>query len=318
MAKFKSKKRYNNKIIYLALFLISGSLTIKYLYDEDLINQGTIVDYLINDNLGSFKNNISDVDFLLKYALNINLNKEKTVFNIEDEQNKVEVEENKEEVKDNNEELLKEPLLYIYNSHQTEQYQNNNLAPYNISTTVLLASKILKEYIEDEGIGVIVEEGSMEEKLKSLNLKYNSSYKVARMFMESIVLEHPSLNYFIDLHRDSSKYATTTATINGEKYARILFVIGEENKNYEVNYELATKLRTKLEEFDKTLVRGILKKSGAGVNGIYNQDFNPNAILIEVGGQYNSISEVNNTLQVLAKVIGQYIKEDLNSEKEKN
>ena len=127
MAKFKSKKRYNNKIIYLALFLISGSLTIKYLYDEDLINQGTIVDYLINDNLGSFKNNISDVDFLLKYALNINLNKEKTVFNIEDEQNKVEVEENKEEVKDNNEELLKEPLLYIYNSHQTEQYQNNNL-----------------------------------------------------------------------------------------------------------------------------------------------------------------------------------------------
>ncbi len=313
MGRFKSKKRFNNGIIYVVLFLVSISLTIKYLYDEDKIGKDTLVDYLVNDSLGSYKNNIQDIDFLLKYALNINLEHTKPSSKEEDTKDKVEVKPNEE--KENKE--ISEPLVYIYNSHQTEQYQNGNLAPYTIDTTVLLASKILKEYLEDEGIGVIVEEQNVADKLKSLNLKYNSSYKVARMFLESIVIEHPSLTYFIDLHRDSSKYENTVTEINGEKYARILFVIGEENENYAVNYAMAEKLRTKLETFDKKLVRGILKKSGPGVNGVYNQDFSPNAILIEVGGQYNSISEVNNTLQVLAKAFVEYIKED-NNEEEKN
>jgi len=59
-----------------------------------------------------------------------------------------------------------------------------------------------------------------------------------------------------------------------------------------------------------------MKKSGKGVNGVYNQDFSPDAILIEVGGQYNNISEVNNTLKVLAKILANYIKEEEINEKE--
>ena len=62
---------------------------------------------------------------------------------------------------------------------------------------------------------------------------------------------------------------------------------------------------------EPTLDRGVLKKSGKGVNGIYNQDFNSNTMLIEVGGQYNNIIEVNNTLKVFAKVLSKYIKEDI-------
>ena len=33
-----------------------------------------------------------------------------------------------------------------------------------------------------------------------------------------------------------------------------------------------------------------MKKQGYGVNGIYNQDFSPKVMLVEVGGQYNNIS----------------------------
>ena len=50
-----------------------------------------------------------------------------------------------------------------------------------------------------------------------------------------------------------------------------------------------------------------MKRGGAGVNGIYNQDFSPNTLLIEIGGQYNSISEVNNTVEVLAEVLNEVI-----------
>lgn len=306
MAKFRSKRRFNNSIIYFSLFLISVSLTIKYLYDENQIKNGTLVDYLVSDSLGSFKTDINEVDFLLKYALNINLKKETPAIDIEDNSEKLEITENNE-VKNET-----KPLVYIYNTHQSENYQSANLSPYNISTNVFMASKILKEYLENYGIGTIVEESNVESKLKSLNLKYNGSYKVTRMFMESAVLNEPSLKYFIDLHRDSSKYENTTVSINGESYARILFVVGEENKNYKKNLALVENLRERLENIDKKLVRGIIKKSGKGVNGIYNQDFNQNVMLIEVGGQYNNISEVNNTLKVLAKIISDYIKDDKN------
>ena len=76
--------------------------------------------------------------------------------------------------------------------------------------------------------------------------------------------------------------------------------------------QLAEKLKEKIKTYNDDLFRGIMKKSGAGVNGVYNQDFSPNTMLIEVGGQYNNISEVNNTLKVLAKILAEFIKEDMN------
>ena len=53
-----------------------------------------------------------------------------------------------------------------------------------------------------------------------------------------------------------------------------------------------------------------MEKEGPYSNGVYNQDFDKNTILIEVGGQYNDIKQVDNTLKVLAKVLYEYIMED--------
>ena len=282
--------------------MISIAFSCKYLYKENLINKDTFIDILLTDTL-ELDNDITDVDFLFKYALNMDLKNDIPVFE--------EVKEQKVEDINIIEDDLSKPIVYIYNSHQTEKYTSGYLESYNISSTVLLASKILKEYLEDLGIGVIVEENSVEEKLYSLNWKYGSSYKVSRMFMEEAKANNPSLIYFIDLHRDSSVYEKTTMEINGEKYARLLFVIGLDNENYEPNLKLAENLRERIDLYNKDLCRGIIKKSGKGVNGVYNQDFNSNTMLIEVGGQYNNISEVNNTLKVFANILSEYIKGDL-------
>ena len=93
---------------------------------------------------------------------------------------------------------------------------------------------------------------------------------------------------------------------------KVLFVVGLDHDNYEPNLALAENLRKRIEEYNKNLFRGIMKKSGTGVNGIYNQDFSPNTMLIEVGGQYNNISEVNNTLKVLAPILKEFIEDDMN------
>lgn len=298
MKRFKTKN-YNSRkwILYFGIFLVSVAFSIKYIYQKKLINENTFLDVLVSDLFVLDNKNVFDADFLFKYTFNTNIekNKQKDELVFEEDISKNET---------------CEPLVYIFNTHQTEKYKSDYLETYNISSTVLVASKILKEYLNDLGIGVIVEENDVEDKLHSLNWKYGYSYKVSRMFMESAKEKYPSLKYFIDLHRDSSVYDKTTTEIDGEKYARILFVVGLDNEKYEPNLKVAEDLSNILKKYNKNLYRGIMKKSGKGVNGVYNQDFSPNAFLIEVGGQYNNISEVNNTLEIFAKVLSDYIKEN--------
>lgn len=122
--------------------------------------------------------------------------------------------------------------------------------------------------------------------------------------------KNPTLKYFIDLHRDSSVYEKTTCQIDNVSYAKVMFLIGLEHDNYEENLKLATKLNNQVKAINPCLSRGIYKKSGPGVDGIYNQDFDKNVMLIELGGQYNTIEEANNTLKILAKILATYIRED--------
>lgn len=202
------------------------------------------------------------------------------------------------------------PSVYIYNTHQTEKYSTTKENNYNVDNTVIFASFLLKWYLENLGINTLVESNSISDILNKNNLKYKDSYKASRILIEQAYKETPSLKYFIDLHRDSSAYEKTTCEIENEKYAKILFVVGLEHENYENNLTIANTLNERFKRINSCLTRGVYKKSGKGVNGIYNQDFNSNSLLIEVGGQYNNIVEVKNTLKVLASVLYEYIMED--------
>lgn len=206
------------------------------------------------------------------------------------------------------------PIVYLYNTHQSEEYSNNNLESYNVTPTVMMTSYILREKLNNNGIATIVEENDVTEFLRTNNWNYASSYKVTKLLLEDAYSNNPSLNYFIDLHRDSVSKTITSTTINNKKYARILFVVGLENENYQENLKMIEALNDKFNEYYPGLSRGILERQGAGVNGVYNQDFHPNTILIEVGGQDNTIDEVFNTCEAISEILTEYIKEDLNEE----
>ena len=201
--------------------------------------------------------------------------------------------------------------VYIYNTHQKEEYKNNSVNPYNINYTVMFASYALASYLEDYGIKSLVETSSISDFLNKNNMKYSQSYEASRILMEDAFLKNSSLRFFIDLHRDSSVYEKTTFKIENDSYAKILFVVGLEHNNYELNLKVASDINDLLVKVNPELSRGIMKKSGDGVNGIYNQDFNQNVILLELGGQYNTFEEVNNTLKILAKVLSQYLTEEI-------
>ena len=202
---------------------------------------------------------------------------------------------------------ISKPIIYLYNTHQLENYNNKNLSIYNITPNVLMASYILKEKLNKNGISTIVEDTNLSEFLNLNHWNYASSYKATRMLLLEKMNKYDSLKYFIDIHRDSVNRNSTTVTINNKTYAKILFVVGLEHKNYEYNLEVTNKLNDLIKEDYPSLTKGIYKKSGKGVDGIYNQDVDKNCILIEIGGVDNTIEEVYNTLEVLSNVLTKFV-----------
>ena len=274
----------------------------------------------ININLDS-----ETLDLLISNSNN--LNRENLIINFivrsitDDKYNPVSVILNKysintEKVSVNNDISLKEPLLevpsvkeepiiYIYNTHQTEKYSSDS--SLNINYSVLDASFLLQEELKKMGISSIVENGSIKDILDTNNWNYASSYRVSRMYLENARKNNPSLKYFIDLHRDSVSKEISTVSINGKTYARTMFLLGLENDNHKSNRIVLNELEDWLDTNYPGLSRGIYEKGGAGVNGVYNQDFSSNCILIEVGGHYNTLEEVNNTIEVIALMINWYL-----------
>lgn len=186
-----------------------------------------------------------------------------------------------------------EPIIYIFNTHQTEEYAIND-PNYVIKPTITTANYIMEEVLE-KNYNTLVEERSIKEILNKNNWKYSYSYKASRIYLEDVKTKYPSLKYYIDVHRDSISKDKTTITINNKSYAKLLFIVGLDNLNYQQNLMFTEKLHNKINELYPNLSKGIYKKSGVGVNGIYNQDFSPYLILVEVGGYENTMTEVMNT-----------------------
>jgi stage II sporulation protein P len=168
-------------------------------------------------------------------------------------------------------------------------------------------SLIVQDYLNELNIKTIVENKSISGILKENNWAYKKSYQASRIAISETIINNPSLKMIIDLHRDSSSLEKTLLEYNNKKYARILFVVGEDHSNYQENLALSENLKNILEEKIPNITRGITIKGGDGVNGIYNQDLSNKSILIELGGQYNEIEELNNTLEILSKSIQTYI-----------
>ena len=310
MTRLKLRNGFKMKLLKLILvviiIIISFVITFKVLYDkiEIKVDNNTYIDFLVKDTFSNYNLNdikrLSSTEFLLKYSFGIE--KVNTGTNVDIV---TPVIKDKEEKNTNS-----KPKVYIFNTHQTEGYNSNFLEAFNINNTVYLASHILGEYLSDLGVATIVEENSIIDVLNTNGWKYGYSYKASRILLENAYKKNPSLDFFIDLHRDAASYDRTVTEIDGKKYAKILFVVGLEHDNYEPNLQLAKTLNERIKKIAPTLSRGVLEKKGPGVNGKYNQDFNKNTILIEVGGQYNYIEEVNNTLKIIAKVIYEYLEDE--------
>ena len=303
MKKFIARKKIKvprYKIYYFLLacsvfFVFILNIFVSLVLKSDMGN--TFLQLLASNSLGGIINTWDNASYVYQNVFGLDKQKEETVSNNYDSIENVVVEENKD-------------IVYIYNTFQTDKYKSNYFNSYSVSSYVTQASFMLKEYLSSFNIGSIVEEESVVKVLKEQNIMYSNTYAASRILMEEASNNHPDLEMFFDLQVSDYEREATTVEINGENYAKILFVVGTDNGTYLENQEFATELNGILESINPALSRGVSLRGGVGYQGIYNQDFSSKVLLIQVGGINNTIDEVNRSMKILAEVIATYKEEN--------
>ena len=288
IAKNTNKNKKLKKYFLFFMFIIGIYISYKYLESKNIeLKDKEFVNLLIDN---SFKYNEADiiekiVNKTYKYSNPIKLlSKEYNKYL--DVTTPVVKEEEKQEVK---------PLIYLYNTHQTEEYKSSKLLEFTINPTVMISNYILEDIFNKNGFTTLVEERNIKEILNNNNWKYQDSYKASRILLEDAYKNNNTLEYFIDIHRDSLTHDKTYININGKDYAKILFVVGLENQYYERNLELIEKINYKLNEQYNGLSKGILKKGGfiMGVKEIIGQCFGiAGLIMFVLSFQYKEIKKL--------------------------
>jgi len=226
---------------------------------------------------------------------------------------------NETKYKVNIDELMKEPLKFrfnkrkdkvlIYHTHTTESYLTDiSQLGSSISTRsrdprrgVVRVGEELAENLKDK-FGIQVIHNATVHDYPDYNKSYGNSLKTVKAILKA----YPNIKVVIDLHRDAmgdDKKLREVANVNGKNAAKIMFVVstGELKQNHPAwreNLKLALKIQEKLNGQCPQLTLPInLSKY------TYNQNVSSGALLIEVGGDGNLLSECLESAKYVAKAI---------------
>ena len=257
LKKNKSKKKKKLKyLICLIIIYLSFSYTFYHMIkDNKTISNEEFINLLVtsgNANILSKYKTSNIVNSTMKFLLNIDFNNPTSIFNTsilkygtknkteetikveynDDYSNMDDLKEVSDYIKDPNPKETASPIIYIYNTHQLENYSNDNLEIYGITPNVQMASYLLREKLNEIDLPTIVEEANMSDILEKNGWDYSYSYQASRSLITEKKQTYSSLKYFIDLHRDSISKELSTVTINNKNYAKVLFVVGQDHQNW--------------------------------------------------------------------------------------
>lgn len=301
MKQFKTKKLKKRRkiilIIFIFFFFFSYVFMIKFCISNKLDKN------ILNSKYNYIK---FDVKKIISNEFTENINKPVNLLNknvksaVKIETKKTTVSEKKAQLEKPvlQEEKEEKPIIYVYNTHQTEKYANYSVYEAAVSLSQKLTQKGYLSYFEEQSVSVF---------LQNNNFKYHKSYTASRKYMDDARSKYTSLNYFFDIHRDSVSKEKSTLIYQKKNYAKVLFVVGTDNPNNEKNKNSTTKLNEIIKSKVPGISRGIMYHGGSGYNGVYNQDVSENVFLIEVGGKDNTKEEVENTINVIYESIIEYI-----------
>lgn len=195
------------------------------------------------------------------------------------------------------------PQILIYHTHSHEGYADSVAG--DASTTIVGVGEHLSQILQQEyGYQVLHHTGVYDE-------DRDYAYSNALPALEQVLIENPSIEVVIDLHRDSVAADTRLVTeIEGQQTARFMFFnglsrvreIGEisylPNENLQSNLAFSFQMQKACEEYYPGLTRKVYLKGYR-----YNMHVKPRTLLVELGAQNNTLQEAMNACGPLARVL---------------
>lgn len=208
---------------------------------------------------------------------------------------------------------LKKPVIFIYHTHGTESYRPETAGNYhslNRKYTVIQVGEKLREHLNNKGYQVI-HDGTIHD-----HPSFQGSYARSLETLNANLKKNDSLKIIFDIHRDGIDKIETlpnynalkeesVVTINGERVAKFLLVVGGKNENYDKLLKLAEYIRIRSDEMYPGLAKKTIVKDYAKFNQ-YKSDI---SLLIEIGSNANHIDEAVRTTKYLAEIMDSVIKD---------
>ncbi len=203
-----------------------------------------------------------------------------------------------------------EPLVLIYHTHGTESYNDtNDTGTYRSSDpekNMISIGEVLADALEENGIGVI----HLTELFDADS--YNTAYDKSSSAVKKVTDEHPSIQYILDIHRDSitdenGNCLSADFTYNGLTAAQLMFVVGTDeggsgHTEWRQNLTAVLHLQDMLYNTASSSVRPInLRKAS------FYQDKSAGAMLVEIGTSGNTLAEAKRSAVIFAYNLAQYI-----------
>lgn len=210
-----------------------------------------------------------------------------------------------------------EPKVLIYHTHTEESYLLEGEA-VEASTTFRSTNKSIGVCAVGEALaselkstyGISVIHDTTDHEPPYLGTAYERSLKTIQQYKA----KYPSLEIFIDIHRDGYSVAQLASrqndyvVVDGKECAKIMLVVGNGKGSsgqgfsvmpkYEENYKLAAAVTNKLNGIQNGLAKTVLVKTGR-----YNQHVSTKCMLIEVGHNGNTITQALNSVPYVARAI---------------
>ncbi len=210
------------------------------------------------------------------------------------------------------------PKVLIYHTHATESYLDCEKDFYTKSDTprnrnkeknMVLIGKTVSDILNKNGV-ITLHDTTLHD-----YPSYNESYSNSAKTVVSYKKKYPSINIFIDIHRDSitdsnGDKTKLTKDINGKKAAQIMLVMGSQSggvtnfPDYKENLKLAVKIQDKIESTYPGLARSLslMPKN-------YNESLSKGSVLIEIGTDANTLKEATYSAELLGECLSALFKE---------
>ncbi len=132
------------------------------------------------------------------------------------------------------------------------------------------------------------------------------SYENSGVTAAALLKSHPGIRLLLDLHRGDFPLRTSLFQWHGRKVARIMLVVGTAARlpdpNWRVNLAVAKVLAQRMQASFPGLLIGIYPSPNS-----YNQQLSPGALLVDIGGPYNTLSQEKRSAALLAQVLARVL-----------